>query len=162
MEVIMTDIATDTAKATEVFTRPAETFFKALENAQSRLGIPEAARDFAKRSVEAAKTNTDKVQVAANKASEAIEAAFSRSVGEIALVSRRFIKVAHEDATAALATVEKLAEATSLKEAVQLYVEYARERGEAGASRLTETAEYVAKTVAERANTARETFAANL
>jgi hypothetical protein len=140
--------AVDTAEAVSA---PFETLFTAFKDAQATLQIPTAARDFVARAAEAGKERAAKAQADANKVTDTIQSALARSIDEAALVSRNVIKVAHEDATAALAAIEKLAAAKSLNEVIQLHVDYARERGEVSAARAKSAFDYVTTMVADRA-----------
>jgi hypothetical protein len=137
-------------QAAEAVAAPMESLFAAFKNAP-KFEIPTAARDFVVRAAEAGKDRAEKVQAGANKVTETIQSALARSIDEAALVSRSVIKAAHEDATAALAAVEKLATAKSLNEVVQLQVDYARERSEVAAARAKSAFDYMTTMVAERA-----------
>jgi hypothetical protein len=138
-------------QAAEAVAAPLESLFAAFKNAQAKFEIPTAARDFVVRAAEAGKDRAEKVQAGANKVTETIQSALARSIDEAALVSRNVIKAAHEDTTAALAAVEKLATARSLNEVVQLQVDYARERSEVAAARAKTAFDYMTAMVAERA-----------
>ena len=68
-------------------------------------------------------------------------------VTEVATVNRKLLEAAYQDAEAAFVAVEKLAGAKSFGEAIQLNVDYLRERGEVGMARAKDTAAYVGQTV---------------
>jgi hypothetical protein len=138
-------------QAAEAVAAPFESLFAPFKNAKAKFEIPTAARDFVLRATEAGKERAETLQANANKVTETIQSALARSIDEAALVSRNVIKVAHEDATAALAAVEKLAAANSLSEVVQVQVDYARERSEVAAARARNAFDYVTTMVAERA-----------
>jgi hypothetical protein len=151
----MTDTPKNDAKKTksvaDAIAAPYDTLFTAFKNAQGSFEIPTAARDFVARAAEAGKERAAKAQADASKITDTIQAALSRSIDDAALVSRNVIKAAHEDTTAALAAVEKLAAAKSFNEVIQLHVDYARERGEVSAARAKNAFEYVTTMVADRA-----------
>ena len=148
------ETAVDTAAA------PFETFFSALKGVQDKFEMPGAARDFVKKAAETGKERAAKAHADANKVTETVESVLAQSIGDAAAVSRHMIQVAHEDANAALAAIEKLAAAKSLNEAIQLQVDYARERAEVGAARVKNAAEVVMKTFVDRAKMAQDRWAA--
>jgi hypothetical protein len=151
----MTDTPKTDAKKTksvaDAMAAPYDTMFTAFKNAQAKLEIPTAARDFVVRAAEAGKERAAKAQADANKVTDTIQSALTRSIDDAALVSRNVIKAAHEDAAAVLVAVEKLAAAKSLNEVIQLQVDYARERSEVTAARAKNAFDYVTTMVADRA-----------
>src|SRR6201990_3651807 len=130
----------------------------ALKNFQN-LEVPEAARDFVKRTANTAKERAADVYAGSEKVTAAIETAAADSVSEVAKISRNIQQAIYQDAEAFFAGIDKLASAKSLNEAVQIQSDLARARGEVFVSRAKSTAEYLGKLVADGAKTAQDNFA---
>ena len=131
---------------------------EALKNLQS-MEVPEAARDFVKRTANTAKERAADVYAGSEKVTAAIETAVADSVSEAAKISRNIQQALYQDAEAFFAGIDKLASAKSINEAVQIQSDLARARGEVLVSRAKSTAEYLGKLVANGAKTAQENFA---
>ena len=142
----------DTASATY------ESIVKSLSDLQSKFELPEAAREFLKRSAATAKDRATDMHAGANKVTGAIEGAIINTVTEVADINRELFAVAHEDAQAAFAAVEKLAGAKSLSEAYQLQVDYLRDRTEVGMSRAKNVAQFVSDKAATNLKTVQDGF----
>ena len=134
---------------------PVTDAFKNLQNME----VPEAAREFVKRSANTAKERAADVYAGSEKVTAAIETAVADSVSEAAKVSRNIQQALYQDAEAFFAGIDKLASAKSLNEAVQIQSDLARARGEVFISRAKSTTEYLGKLAAEGAKTAQENFA---
>jgi len=134
---------------------PVTDAFKNLQNME----VPEAAREFVKRSANTAKERAADVYAGSEKLTAAIETAVADSVSEAAKVSRNIQQALYQDAEAFFAGIDKLASAKSLNEAVQIQSDLARARGEVFISRAKSTTEYLGKLVANGAKTAQENFA---
>jgi phasin len=130
----------------------------ALKNLQT-MEVPEAARDFVKRTANTAKERAADVYASSEKVTAAIETAVADSVSEAAKISRNIQQALYQDAEAFFAGIDKLASATSLNEAVQIQSDLARSRGEVLVSRAKSTTEYLGKLVADGAKTAQDNFA---
>ena len=130
----------------------------ALKNFQN-LEVPEAARDFVKRTANTAKERAADVYAGSEKVTAAIETAVAGSVSEAAKISRNIQQALYQDAEAFFAGLDKLASAKSLNEAVQIQSDLARARGEVFISRAKSTTEYLGKLVANGAKTAQDNFA---
>jgi phasin len=130
----------------------------ALKNFQN-LEVPEAARDFVKRTANTAKERAADVYAGSEKVTAAIETAVADSVSEAAKISRNIQQAFFQDAEAFFAGIDKLASAKSLNEAVQIQSDLARARGEVLVSRAKSTTEYLGKLVADGAKTAQDNFA---
>ena len=144
-----TNTVFDTVK--EAFA-PVTDAFKNLQNME----VPEAARDFVKRSANTAKERAADVYAGSEKVTAAIETAVADSVSEAAKISRNIQQALYQDAEAFFAGIDKLASAKSLNEAVQIQSDLARARGEVFISRAKSTAEYLGKLVADGAKTAQD------
>ena len=147
-----TNTVFDTVK--EAFA-PVTEAFKNFQNVE----VPEAARDFVKKTANSAKERAADVFAGSEKVTAAIETAVADSVTEAAKISRNIQQALYQDAEAFFAGIDKLASATSLTEAVQIQSDLARARGEVFVSRAKSTAEYLGKLVANGAKSAQDNFA---
>jgi hypothetical protein len=145
MEIEMTQ-KTKTSKPAANPAADAYSFMQAFTDAPS-FEIPPAAREFVKRSASSAKERAAEVHTGASRFAGMLEGAVINYVTEVATVNRKLLEAAHEDAEAALVAIEKLAGAKSLSEAIQLNVDYLRERSEVGMERAKDTAAYLQQTV---------------
>jgi phasin len=130
----------------------------ALKNIQS-LEVPEAAREFVKKSAGTAIERAADLYAGSEKATTAIETAVAGSVSEAAKISRNIQQALYQDAQAFFAGVDKLASAKSLNEAMQIQSDMVRARGEVLVSRAKSTTEYLGKLVADGAKSAQDNFA---
>ena len=129
----------------------------ALKNLQT-LEVPEAAREFVKKTAGTAKERAADFHAGSEKVTEAIETAVAGSVSEAAKISRNIQQAIYQDAEAFFAGIDKLASAKSLNEAVQIQSDMFRARGEVFVSRAKSTTEYLGKLVADGAKTAQDNF----
>jgi phasin len=130
----------------------------ALTNIQ-KLEVPEAAREFVKKTAGVARERTADLYAGSEKATGAIETAVAGSVGEAVKISRNIQQALYQDAEALFAGIDRLASAKSLNEAVQIQSDMLRARGEVLVSRAKSTTEYLGKLVADGAKTAQDNFA---
>jgi phasin len=129
----------------------------ALKNIQN-VEVPEAARDFVKRTAGTAKDRAADIHAGSEKVTAAIETAVAGSVSEAAKISRNIQQAMYQDAEAFFAGIDKLASAKSLNEAVQIQSDMVRARGEVLVSRAKSTTEYLGKLIADGAKTAQDNF----
>ena len=134
---------------------PVTEAFKNFQNVE----VPEAAREFVKKSANTAKERAADVYAGSEKVTAAIETAVADGVTEAAKISRNIQQAMYQDAEAFFAGIDKLASAKSINEAVQIQSDLARARGEVFISRAKSTAEYLGKLVANGAKTAQDNFA---
>jgi phasin len=127
----------------------------ALKNFQ-HMEVPEAAREWVKKSASSAKERAADAYAGSEKVTAAIETAVSDSVTEAAKISRNIQQALYQDAEAFFAGIDKLASAKSINEAVQIQSDLARARGEVFISRAKSTTEYVGKLVANGAKAAQD------
>jgi phasin len=127
----------------------------ALKNIQN-LEVPEAARDFVKRTASTAKDRAADLHAGSEKVTAAIETAVADSVSEAAKISRNIQDALYQDAEAFFAGIDRLASAKSLNEAVQIQSDMVRARGEVFMSRAKASTEYLGKLVADGAKTAQD------
>ena len=147
-----TETVFDTVK--EAFA-PVTEAFKNLQNME----VPEAAREWVKKTASTAKERAADVYAGSEKVTAALETAVADSVTEAAKISRNIQQAMYQDAEAFLAGIDRLASAKSLNEAVQIQSDLARARGEVFISRAKSTTEYLGKLVANGAKTAQDNFA---
>src|ERR1700693_3180817 len=138
----------------EAFAPVTEAFTK-LQN----LEVPEAAREFVKKTAGTAKERAADLYAGSEKATDAIETAVAGSVSEAAKISRNIQQAIYQDAEAFFAGIDKLASAKSLNEAVQIQSDMLRARGEVLVSRAKASTEYLGKLVADGAKSAQDNFA---
>lgn len=131
---------------------------EALKNMQN-LEVPEAAREFVKKTAGTAKERAADLYAGSEKATDAIETAVAGSVSEVAKITRNIQQAMYQDAEAFFAGIDKLASAKSLNEAVQIQSDLMRARGETLVSRAKASTEYLGKLVADGAKTAQDNFA---
>src|ERR1700748_3324512 len=150
-----------TTETTNVYDTVKEAFApvtEALKNFQN-VEVPEAAREFVKKSANTAKERAADVYAGSEKVTAAIETAAADSVRQAAKISRNIQQAIYEDAEAFFAGIDKLASAKSINEAVQIQSDLARTQGEVVVSRAKSTAEYLGKLVANGAKTAQDNLA---
>ena len=131
---------------------------EALKNLQN-LEVPEAAREFVKKTANTAKDRAADVFAGSEKVTAAIETAAADSVSEAAKISRNIQQAIYQDVEAFFAGIDRLASAKSLNEAVQIQSDMARARGELLVTRAKATTEYLGKLVANGAKTAQDNLA---
>jgi phasin len=129
----------------------------ALKNFQN-LEVPEAAREFVKKTAGTAKDRAADLRAGSEKVTAAIETAVSGSVTEAAKISRNIQQAIYQDTEAFFAGIDKLASAKSLNEAVQIQSDMLRARGEVFVSRAKASTEYLGKLVADGAKSAQDNF----
>ena len=129
----------------------------ALKNIQN-MEVPEAAREFVKKTAGTAKDRAADLHASSEKVTAAIETAVSGSVSEAAKITRNIQDALYQDAEAFFAGIDRLASAKSLNEAVQIQSDMVRARGEVFMSRAKSTTEYLGKLVADGAKTAQDNF----
>jgi len=134
---------------------PVTEAFKNFQNME----VPEAAREWVKKTASTAKERAADVYAGSEKVTAALETAVADSVTEAAKISRNIQQAMYQDAEAFLAGIDRLASAKSLNEAVQIQSDLARARGEVFISRAKSTTEYLGKLVANGAKTAQDNFA---
>ena len=128
----------------------------AVKTATEKLEVPQAARDFVKRSVEVAEERVASVHAGSVKATDAIESAAIKGVSGLARLSRDMQAAAYDDAKAYFASISKIAGAKSFGEAVQFHVDYLRDRANVNMGRTKAAIESVTESLADGAKKAQE------
>src|ERR1700753_1783168 len=150
-----------TTESNTVFNTVKEAFApvtEAMKNFQN-VEVPEAARDFVKKTANTAKERAADVYAGSEKVTAAIETAATDSVSEFAKISRNIQQAIHQDAVAFFAGIDKLASAKSFNEAVQIQSDLLRAHGETLVSRAKASTEYLGKLVTEGAKSAQDNLA---
>src|SRR6202158_4452013 len=129
----------------------------ALRNLQN-LEVPEAARDFVKKTAGTAKERAADLHDGTEKVTDAIETAVAGSVSEAAKISRNIQQAIYQDTETFFEGMDKLASAKSFNEAVQIQSDMVRASGETFVSRAKSTTEYLGKLVADSAKSAQDNF----
>src|ERR1700689_559124 len=132
--------------------------FAPVTDALKNLEVPEAARDFVKRTASTAKDRAADIHAGSEKVTAAIETAVTGSVSEAAKISRTIQQAIYQDTEAFFAGIDRLASAKSLNEAVQIQTDMVRARGELFVSRAKASTEYLGKLVTEGAKNAQDNF----
>jgi phasin len=135
-----------------------EGFKDAFKNIQN-LEVPEAAREFVKKTANTAKDRAAEAFAGSERVTAAVENAVSESVAEAGKISRNIQQAIYEDAEAFFSSIDKLASAKSFSEAVEIQSSLLRARGEAFVSRANATTDYLGKLAANGAKSAQDNFA---
>src|SRR6516165_3189322 len=130
---------------------------EAFKNLQT-MEVPEAAREFVKKTASTAKERAADAYAGSEKVTAAIETAVADSVSEAAKISRNIQQAMFQDAEAFSNGLDKLASAKSINEAVQIQTDLARAGGEVFVSRAKASTEYLSKLVTESAKSAQDNF----
>lgn len=124
---------------------------EALETVQSKLEVPAAARDFVKKGASTAKERVETAHEGAIKFANGAEKLSLSLVGGYANFARGVIDATVANVQHALNTVERVAAAKSVNEAVTIQVEAARESANANLERARSVAETARSAVTEGA-----------
>ena len=135
-----------------------EGFKDAFKNIQN-LEVPEAAREFVKKSANTAKDRAAEVFAGSERVTAAVENAVTESVTEAGKITRNIQQAIYEDAEAFFSGIDKLASAKSVSEAVEIQSSLLRARGEVFVSRAKATTDYLGKLAANGAKSAQDNFA---
>ncbi len=135
-----------------------EGFKDAFKNIQN-LEVPEAAREFVKKTANTAKDRAAEAFAGSERVTAAVENAVTESVAEAGKISRNIQQAIYEDAEAFFAGIDQLASAKSINEAVQIQSDLLRTSGEVFVSRAKATTDYLGKLVANSAKAAQDNFA---
>lgn len=125
----------------------------AFENVTSKFEIPTTARDFVARTASSAAERAEQAHATAGKLTDGAEKVAASFVGGYANFTRNLLDMTLANVQHTLATVEKVAGAKSLSEAVQLQADYVRDSTRANYERVRDAAESVRAVVADGAKT---------
>lgn len=135
-----------------------EGFKDAFKNIQN-LEVPEAAREFVKKTANTAKDRAAEAFAGTERVTAAVENAVAETVAEAGKISRNIQQAIYEDAEAFFSGIDKLASAKSVSEAVEIQSGLLRARGEVFVSRAKATADYLGNLAANGAKSAQDNFA---
>lgn len=144
-----------TSAAAGYFDQIKQTF----DSVQSKIEVPAAARDFVKRGASTAKERAESVHAGAAKLTDGVEKIASSFVGGYANFARGLLDMTLANVQHGLSTVEKIAGAKSLTEAVQIQADFVRENASANMERVRGAADTVKTTVVDGAKTVQAEFA---
>ena len=139
---------TKTASATQ---NPMASITEAFETVQSKMEVPAAARDFVKRTASAAQERAESVHEDLAAATAKVENFATAFVGGYADFARGLVNASLANVQHALTTVEKVAGAKSLNEALQIQADYVRESARSNFERVKDIAEVARETVVDGA-----------
>jgi phasin len=152
MEKPMTTQANTVIDSVKEAFAPVTEAFKNLQNME----VPEAAREFVKKTATTAKDRAADAFAGSEKVTAAIETAVADSVSEAAKISRNIQQAMYQDAEAFFEGLDKLASAKTVSEAFQIQSELIRSRSEAFVSRAKSSTEYLSKLAANSAKSAQD------
>ena len=155
-----------TAKAAEaktevenVITETVKNVQDAVKNVQEKIAVPAAAREFVARQAATAKERAETAHETAAKFNTNVEKAAVSFIGRYAAFNKGLIDMAAANVSHALVTVEKVSQAKSLSDAMQIQADYVRESAKANYDRVRDAAEVAKETVSEAAAAVRENAA---
>ncbi|MGI6855691.1 phasin family protein [Mesorhizobium sp. 1B3] len=123
----------------------------ALDNIQTKLEVPAAARDFVKRTAASARERAETAHSGAADLTEGVEKFAVSMAGGYAKLTRGLLDLTLANVQHSLSTVEKLAGAKSVNEAVQLQADFIRDNAQANFDHVRNAAEDARTTLAHGA-----------
>lgn len=130
-----------------------------LDAEQSKIEVPAAAREFVQRATSTAQERAESVHEGATNVATSAEKLATSFVGGYANFTRGLIDATFANLRHSLATVEKVAAAKSVSEAVQIQADFVRENATANYERLRGAAETARTVVADGVEQVRGEFA---
>jgi hypothetical protein len=149
-----------TAKTASVANDTMSSISEVIENVQSKMEVPAAARDFVKRTAATAQERAETVHSGIATATTKVENFATAIVGGYANFARGLVDASLSNVQHALSTVEKVAGAKSLNEVVQIQADYVRESAKANFDRVKNAAEIARTTVVDGAKTVQSEISA--
>ncbi|MGJ8569955.1 MAG: phasin family protein [Hoeflea sp.] len=151
---------TSNAKTTAAHTDDAKTIIMdAVENLQEKIAVPEAAREFVAQQAATVQARTEAVQEGAAKLNAEAEKAAVSFVGNYANFTKSLIDMTAANVRHAFETVEKVAGAKSLPDAMKIQAEFVRDSSKANLDRLKDVSETAKASMEQVTATAREAAA---
>ena len=147
-------MTTKTAKTTKAAAETSgiiESVKSAYESVTQKMEAPAAARDFVVRTASTAKERAESVHETAANLTDGAEKLATRVLGGYANFTRGLLDMTLANVQHSLATVEKLAGAKSLNEAVQVQADFVRENARANFERVRDAADTAKSVVTEGA-----------
>ncbi len=118
--------------------------------------LTDGAREFVKRSTATAKERTDDVYSSTKKYNADLESMLVRAAHGYANILGSIAEAAYVNVNRGIATAEKLAEAKSVSDAIQIQQDYVREQTNCSMNNARSAFEYVRDVVTENGETLRE------
>jgi phasin len=151
-------MTTETFAAFDGFKEAFAPVTDAFKNLQT-IEVPEAAREFVKKTANTAKDRVAEAYAGSEKVTAALETAAADSVSEAAKITRNVQQALYQDTEAFFAGLDKLVAAKSLNEAMQIQTELMREGSETFLARAKSAGEYFGQLAANGAKTVQDNFA---
>ena len=118
--------------------------------------VADGTREFVRRSAASAKERSDTLYDSTTKFNSGLETALTRVAGGYVSILGGIADATHDNLNRALTTVEKLANAGSVSEAVRIQSDYVRETTTANLDRARQAAETVREVAGDGAGMVRE------
>lgn len=118
--------------------------------------VADGTREFVRRSAASAKERSDTLYDGSKKFNSGLESALTRVAGGYVSVLGGIAAASHDNVNHALSTVEKLANAQSVSEAVRIQSDYVRESASTNLDRVRQAAETVREVAGDSAGMVRE------
>ena len=118
--------------------------------------VAEGTREFVRRSAATAKDRSDALYEGSETVNDTLENAMTKVVGGYVSVLGGMARVAHANVNRALTTVEKLANAKSVSEAVRIQADYLRENTSANIAEVRNAAGTTREVLGDGVEAARE------
>lgn len=118
--------------------------------------VTEGTREFVRRSAATAKERSDDLYENSTKFNSGLESALTRMAGGYVSILSGLASATHDNVNHALTTVEKLANAESVSEAVRIQSDYVRDNASANMARVRDAADIVREVAGDSANMVRE------
>ena len=131
----------------------------AVENLQEKIAVPEAAREFVAQQAATAQARTEAAQEGAAKLNADAEKAAVSFVGNYANFTKSLIDMTAANVRHAFATVEKVAAAKTLPDAMKIQADFVRDSSKANLARLNDVSETAKASMEQVTATAREAAA---
>ena len=147
-----TETMADTAKTTKT-TKTAKT----VEADAISTRVADGAREMVKRSTATAKERTEDLFTSSKKYNADMENMLVRAAHGYANILGSIAEAAYVNVNRGIATAEKLAEAKSISEAMQIQADYVREQSACSMDNARSAMEYVRDVVTENTESLRET-----
>lgn len=148
-----------TAKTTKSKVKADTTLDAAVQDARKMTEtLADNARELVKRTTETAKERTDGLYASSKKYNSDLEGTLTRAADGYVNFLGSFADVLYANASNAISTAEKLAEAKSLSEAVQIQADYLREQSAENIEHARNAAGYVQDVMTENASRLRDSY----
>lgn len=145
--------AETTATVESTLAKTVESVKETIANVQAKLEVPAAARDYVVKAAATVKERAEDAHTGANELTASMEKGLVKLVGASTNVTRGLIDATFANIQHALVTVEKVATAKSVNEAMQIQADYVRESARANYDRVRDAAEVARTAIVDGAKT---------